>query len=423
MYNKRFIELTLAVVLWLSVIPGWGQDDVPPAEGDDYITVSGVVRDKQSRKTLEYVNVSVPGSSVGTVTNADGEFSLKIEDAETISALEISHIGYHNNRIRLDKEHLSGLKIYLTPHANMLNEIVVYAHNPRLIVEEALRKIPVNYSDKSNMLTGFYRETVQKCRRYINISEAVVDVYKTSYEDRTADRDRVQVLKGRRLLSQKAGDTLGVKLAGGPTLSVYVDIVKNQDALLDMETLNYYDFFMEEPVQIDNRRQYVIGFRPRVVLPYALYYGKLYIDRDKLSFTRAEFSLSMDNKAKAVQAILAKKPYGLRSKPQELSFLVTYKDVDGKTYLNYIRNLIRFKCDWKRKLFSTGYTVLSEMVATDREENNVAMIPGKLAFRQKDAFYDKVDEYWNEDFWGSYNIIEPTESLENAVHKLKKRLR
>lgn len=62
----------------------------------------------------------------------------------------------------------------------------------------------------------------------------------------------------------------------------------------------------------------------------------------------------MDNKVKAVQAILAKKPYGLRFKPQELSFLVTYKDMDGKTYLNYIRNRIRFKCDWKRKLFSTG---------------------------------------------------------------------
>ena len=124
-------------------------------------------------------------------------------------ALEISHIGYHNNRVRLDKEHLSDLKIYLTPHANMLNEIVVYAHNPRLIVEEAIRKIPVNYSNKNNMLTGFYRETVQKGRRYINISEAIIDVYKTSYEDMTTTRDRVQVLKGRRLLSQKVSDTLG----------------------------------------------------------------------------------------------------------------------------------------------------------------------------------------------------------------------
>lgn len=422
-HNKQLLELTLSVILWLGVIPVWSQDGAPFAEENNYITVSGVVKDKQNRKTLEYVNVSISGSSVGTVTNADGEFSLKIEDAGEVPALEISHIGYRNNKIHLDKAHLSDLKIYLTPHANMLNEIVVYANNPRFIVEEALRKVPANYSDKNNLLTGFYRETVQKGRRYINISEALIDVFKTPYNDRTVNRDRTEVLKGRRLLSQKLSDTLGVKLAGGPTLSIYLDVVKNEDALLDAETLHYYELFMEEPVQIDNRLQFVIGFRPRVVLPYALYYGKLYIDREKLSFTRAEFNLSMDNKAKAVQAILAKKPYGLRFKPQEVSFLVTYKEMNGKTYLNYIRNNIRFKCDWKRKLFSTGYTVLSEMVVTDRDEKNAAPIPNRRAFSQNEAFYDRVDEYWNEDFWGSYNIIEPTESLENAVHKLKKQSR
>ena len=414
----RSIGCILAVLILSGIMPLAAQDNA-----ERYTTISGVVKDKLNKKKLEYVNVSIPGSSVGTVTNADGEFTLKIPESVQAKDIEASHVGYLNSRIPLKEENPTERIVWLTPYANLLSEILVRARDPRSIVEEALRKIPANYSPQSNMLTGFYRELAQKGRRYINISEAIIDVYKTSYEDMTTTRDRVQVLKGRRLLSQKVSDTLGVKLAGGPTLSIYVDIVKNQDALLDMETLNYYDFFMEEPVQIDNRQQYVISFRPRVVLPYALYYGKLYIDRDKLSFTRAEFSLSMDNKVKAVQAILAKKPYGLRFKPQELSFLVTYKDMDGKTYLNYIRNRIRFKCDWKRKLFSTGYTVLSEMVATDRKENNVAIIPGKMAFHQKDAFYDKVDEYWSEDFWDSYNIIEPTESLENAVHKLKKQSR
>lgn len=33
-----------------------------------------------------------------------------------------------------------------------------------------------------------------------------------------------------------------------------------------------------------------------------------------------------------------------------------------------------------------------------------------------------VKEYWNEDYWKDYNIIEPTESLENAVKKLRKQL-
>lgn len=36
-------------------------------------------------------------------------------------------------------------------------------------------------------------------------------------------------------------------------------------------------------------------------------------------------------------------------------------------------------------------------------------------------FYDKVTYYLDSDFWTSYNIIEPTESLDKAVLKLKKK--
>lgn len=47
--NKHLVKLILAVLLWSVVIPMWGQDE--SAAG--YITVSGVVKDKQSRKDLE----------------------------------------------------------------------------------------------------------------------------------------------------------------------------------------------------------------------------------------------------------------------------------------------------------------------------------------------------------------------------------
>lgn len=76
----------------------------------------------------------------------------------------------------------------------------------------------------------------------------------------------------------------------------------------------------------------------------------------------------------------------------------------------------------EKRLFSSGYTVFSEMVVTDRK-NDFAAIPNKKAFKEKQVFYDMVDVYWNEDFWKAYNIIEPTESLEHAVSKLKKQSR
>ena len=43
----------------------------------------------------------------------------------------------------------------------------------------------------------------------------MIDIYKTPYNE-GSDRDRVQVYKGRKLLSQKRTDTLAVKLLGGP---------------------------------------------------------------------------------------------------------------------------------------------------------------------------------------------------------------
>ena len=107
----------------------------------------------------------------------------------------------------MEKETAAMLTVWLTPHSNLLNEVVVFAENPRIIVEKAINKIPLNYSDKRDMLTGFYRETVQKGRRYIGISEAVLDVSKTAYTNRNINYDKVRVEKGRRLLSQKASDT------------------------------------------------------------------------------------------------------------------------------------------------------------------------------------------------------------------------
>lgn len=250
----------------------------------------------------------------------------------------------------------------------------------------------------------------------------MINIYKTPY-DEGVDRDRVQIFKGRKLLSQKASDTLAVKLLGGPNLSVYVDVVKNPDVLLDLESLPYYKFRMEESTTINDRPQYVINFEPQAILPYALYYGKLYIDKERLSFTRAEFFLDMNDRNKATQAILRKKPFGLRFKPVEVSFLVNYKERNGLTYLSYIRNGVRFKCDWKRKLFSTNYTILSEMVVTDGKESGINTIPYKMAFRSNQSLSDKVSNFADEGFWGSYNIIEPTESLEHAVNKLKKQHR
>lgn len=410
------IKLLLISIILMGAVPALASGD---GDNGGYFIVNGVVKNKDNNRRIGYANVAVKGSNIGTVTNENGEFTLKVKSSLQDRLLVISHVGYVSSQIHMTGQEMDNVVITLAPQNIMLNEIIVRG-DPQNIVLDAIRNIKLNYENKNCLLTGFYRETARKRQHYINISEAVVDVYKTDYKDRTTLADRVQILKGRKLLSEKRGDTLAVRLLGGPNLSVYMDVVKNPDVVLDENELMYYQFKMEEPVFIDKRLQYVISLTPRVELPYALYYGKLYIDSETLAFTRTELSLDMRDKNKATQAILKKKPFGLVFKPQVLTFLVDYKEREGKMCMNYVKNELKFKCDWKKKLFSTSYTIVAEMVTTDMESNNVKNIPHREAFDMKDSFTDKVEAFIDEDFWGAYNIIAPTESLEKAVNKLKK---
>ncbi len=414
---KTIVKQTTKLLLILLLISGgsqlWAQSN------KDYFAVRGVVKDKITQKSLAYANISVQGTNIGTIANINGEFSIKIKDSLNAKSVEISHLGYSTFVLPVKGENIKEITIYLSPKANLLDEITVYSLDPRALVEEAISKIETNYSSTTDLLSGFYRETVRKRRSYITVSEAVIDIYKSPYAE-GVEKDMLQINKGRKLVSPKLDDTLMVKLLGGPNLSIYVDIVKNPDLILNLETLSNYKFFMEQSVMIDERPNYVVSFKPQVILPYALYYGKLYIDKQNLSVSRTEFSLSLDDRNKAIQAILKRKPFSMRFKPEEISFLVTYKQRDGLTHLNYIRSEVRFKCDWKRRLFSTNYTIVSETVITGGKTDVINKIPHRFAFSSNQSLSDKVINFFDKDFWEDYNIIEPDESLESAIGRLKK---
>ena len=223
-------------------------------------------------------------------------------------------------------------------------------------------------------------------------------------------------------VSQKASDTLGLRMQGGPTEVIFLDVVKNRGLILDKDELTHYQLKMGDPVSIDDRMQLVVNASPNDdMLPYALYHATFFIDVETLAFTRAELSLDMSDKVKATRLMLVKKPRGVHFKPKELSLLVNYRYDDGLTHISYIRSTMQFNCDWKRRLFSTGYTTVNEMVVTDRQPCDKDPIDRKDAFKQRDSFTQMVNNFNDPDFWRDYNIIEPTESLEKAIKKLKKK--
>lgn len=262
--NKTILTVLLPLMLAL-LMPSMAR-----AQGDSLLLryqVRGSVRDAKSGHRLQYVSVSIPGKRYSTVTNSDGEFVLRTN--EPPKEVLVSHVGYNSRRAVVTTDG-KPLNIRLEPNTIQLKEVLVMAEDPMLILTTALDKVKDNYITTPEMYRCFYRETAQKRSKYIYIAEAVTDLYKTAYTHRDIG-DRVSVVKDRRLLSPKSSDTLSVKVLGGPTFAVSLDLVKNREFLLNSMELELYSMKMGSPTVIDDRMQYVIELEPGVSIDRPLY--------------------------------------------------------------------------------------------------------------------------------------------------------
>ena len=120
-----------------------------------YITIEGLVRDQNDRKRLEFVHVTVPGTPIGTVTNSEGVFSIKIKRSLQAKHILFTHVGYQNYRIPIDTLNQSGLKINLAPTTRQLSDLIVRGGDARFIVEEAMQRVSSNYAQSATLQTGF----------------------------------------------------------------------------------------------------------------------------------------------------------------------------------------------------------------------------------------------------------------------------
>jgi len=132
---------------------------------------------------------------------------------------------------------------------------------------------------------------------------------------------------------------------------------------------------------------------------------------------------NLENKDAASSIFIKKKPLGMEVTPEVATYRAKYREQDGKSFFTYSRAEVKFKVNWKRKLFHTYYTTMSEMAITDRTNEEVIKFAGKEKLRYTDVFSEKVEAFTDPDFWGDYNVIEPDQSIESAIRRLSRKLK
>jgi hypothetical protein len=394
------------------------------SDQQNLVIIKGKVIDSESRAPLVFATVAVKESNVAIVTNIDGEFTLKIGDLSTSKTLEVSYVGYKNKSVPLSDLKDNGSKnvIALETAPIPIKEIIVKPLDPVNIVEKAIYNIPKNYESVPNLMTAFYRETIRKNRTYVSIGEAVVEIFKAPYNS-DLRFDGARIYKGRKSSDVEKMDTVLFKLQGGPVNALELDLAKNNETVLTITAMQNYNYRLTGVVEIDNKPHYVIEFiqKPSVEMP--LFMGSLYIEMDSYAITEAEFGFNLANKEAAQSIFIRKKPLGMKITPEIASYRTKYREQGGKWHFEYSRAEVKFKVDWNKKLFNTYYTTMSEIAVTDRTDQEVIKFAGKDKIKYSDVFSDKVSAFADKEFWGDYNVIEPDQSIESAIHRLSRKLK
>ena len=390
----------------------------------NYLSIRGKVVDKETLNALVFASVTLKETNIATVTNIDGEFLIKIPENETAKNIEISFLGYKNRIIPLSEMRDNGYKnvISMETAPIPIREIIIKPLDADLIMEKTISQINKNYPDAANLMTAFYRETIRKNRTYVSIGEALVEIFKAPYNNDLRS-DGVRIYKGRKSTNVEKFDTVLFKLQGGPVTSLELDIAKSPEAILTRDAMKYYDYSLVGGVEIDGKPHYIINFLQKPGVDIPLFMGKFYIETTTYAITSAEFGFNLSNKEAAASLFIKKKPLGMDVTPEVATYMVKYREQGGKRYFAYSRAEVKFRVNWKRRLFHTNYTTMSEIAVTDRTDQEVIKFAGRDKIKYSDVFSDKVAAFADPEFWGEYNVIEPDQSIEAAIRRLARKVK
>jgi len=390
-------------------------------ETENYTEYKGKIIDKKSGTPLSFASISVVGLNISTISNSEGEFSIKVPKETTDPKVLISFIGFRNKIVLLNELKPGKSKIEMEPTLIELPELNVISKDAEVLMRAVIAKKGVNYFNIPTLMTAFYRETIKKNRSYVSLSEAVVEVNKQPYS--SIKSDAVKLYKARKKADYSKLDTLTFKLQGGPFNSLYLDIMKNPEYLFTDDMFANYEFTFDRSTHADNKLIYVLDFKQRQFKTEPLYYGKLYIDAQSLALKSAVFSLNITDRDAAAAMFIMKKPFNAKVFPTETKYRIDYLEKDGKWYYLYSRIELGLKIIWKKKLFNTNYFSTVEMAVTDwgkSSENKTKDFKEKL--RPSVIISDEASGFIDHQFWGEYNVIEPEKSIDSAIKKIKKQL-
>jgi hypothetical protein len=414
----RFIELENQVIISkitdLKLPVEINTDSIPVK----YFFLSGKIIDGKNEDPIKYASVSLYNKPIGTITNTDGNFLLKIHPDFIRDTIIISCMGYAQIVMPAYKI-LDEDVIVMNPVSIRIKEVKVVATTPEKLLQNIRDNLSKNYSEDSKLMTAFYRETIKQDNDYINVSEAVIEILKAPYSNSTKN-DLVRIIKGRRSPDVKPFQWLNFKLQGGPFTITKLDIVKTVESFIDEKYQNSYIYNISKVIWYNENPVYVLEFKPVPEFNELGFVGEIYVHRETFAIVHADFHYNKIGLNYAESVMIKKKPKGVKAKPIYANYVVNYQQYLEKWHLANVKASVKFKVRSRNDKINSEYHSVSDLLITDIQDTDLKKFERNESFTQHDIFVEMINDY-DPSFWENYNIIKPDEDLQNAFQNTSKK--
>jgi len=150
---------------------------IPRAEAQQLYTVQGAVADLDTREPILAANIRIAGTSRGTITNANGEYRLKLEAGR--HEMIFSSLGFQPETVIVSVAGDTVVDAKLRPAPIQIPEVVILAEDPAIeIIRKAIAHKRV-WMDKlqTYRFDAFTRQVLRRDSAIASITES----YSTGY--------------------------------------------------------------------------------------------------------------------------------------------------------------------------------------------------------------------------------------------------
>ncbi len=441
--------------------------------------LTGKVADFMTFEPIENASVYIKNTTVGTITNVDGKFSLRVPKENATDTLVISSIGFVSYTMPI-ADFENGSDIFLEEDIAGLDEVVLVVENrPKTgndVMLRAIEDLPKNLPEDPYLQKGFLRHKERNKKEYKWLIEAAITLYDSDYAAGAKENLKINVDEIRKSYDLRDIDSLFtysayLKSRGGArnatvsrnsvTTTALIDAIKWNDSringldnlfkgklnpvrnaddlgsLFGKNMLKGHQFTITDTLVENGRKIYKIkigkgedyvglntpgiyneGFAPT---------GWVYVFYDNFAIKKLEYELI------AASDVQKRRSKSLFDTQLLHKLIVTYRDYDGKMYANYfyyetpkLVNTGDRSSDREKTESAPGfdkdeqyYFTVQEILFTD-----IIQDPDSVARELRENTWDAdifSPKPYNAAFWKEYNVLLESEEEGKLIFDLSKR--